>query len=524
MSKELKEPMKESIYTLLGQGYSNRKIAEILNVNRKTVNKYAKLYHQNGPKVPTGSEEQNGPKVPAGSEEQNGPKAPAGFQSRSRCGEFHDVIIDLVEKKGLSAVRVHRDLREEYGFEVSYDSVKRYIRKLKLKNQLPFRRIETVPGEEAQVDFGQGAWICYEDKKRKRPNLLVVTLSYSRACYEEVVFGQTTENFIRAIENAFRHFGGVPKKIIIDNLKAAVKRHDWFDPELNRKVIEFARHYNTVIVPTKPYTPEHKGKVESSVKYIQNNALKGRSFASISAQNIYLRKWQTSVANTRIHGTTKRQVGKMFEEEKKHLQPLPMSLFPCFEEASRVVHRDGYVEVQRAYYSVPVEYCRRNVWVRWDGRLVRIFNHRWEQIALHQKVESGQFSTNKNHIDSKKATPEENGMEYYLRKAAGIGENVRIWAEELFKKRGNTAFRAVMGLINLKKKHPIIEIDKGCELAIELDVFSLQNLRKIIENPPTMTQPEFTFKDDDEIIRDMSVYERVATWENQLEALPQHPS
>jgi transposase len=113
-----------------------------------------------------------------------------------------------------------------------------------------------------------------------------------------------TDNFIAAIENAFHYFGGVAKSLVIDNLKAAVKNADWYDPEIHPKLQSFAAHYGTVFLPTKPYTPEHKGKVESGVKYAKNNALAGHVFASLSEQNAHLLEWEEHVPDTRIHGTT----------------------------------------------------------------------------------------------------------------------------------------------------------------------------------------------------------------------------
>jgi hypothetical protein len=138
------------------------------------------------------------------------------------------------------------------------------------------------------------------------------------------------------------------------------------------------------MLPTRPAMPRHKGKVEAGVKYGQNNALKGRSVHEFGGAKPVLVRLGTHVADTRIHGTTRQQVIKVFNEvERSKLLPLPSSLFPVFEEAPRSVHRDGYVEFQRAYYSVPPEYVGRQVWVRWESRLVRVFNQRREQIALH---------------------------------------------------------------------------------------------------------------------------------------------
>jgi len=261
------------------------------------------------------------------------------------------------------------------------------------------------------VDFGQGAWINAEGRRR-RPHVFRGVLSHSRKGYSEVVWQQTTETFIRCLENALRAFGGVPHTVVIDNLRAAVTRADWYDPELNPKLIAFAEHYQTVILPTKSYTPRHKGKIESGINYVQDNALKGRDFDGLAAENQFLQEWESRVADPRIHGTTRLQVAEVFKlREQSHLRPLPAMLFPVFNEAPRTVHRDGHVEVARTYYSVPPEYVGRKVWARWELRVVRIFNTRMEQIALHVRQEPGRFSTDPTHIHPRKRSAIENGAE-----------------------------------------------------------------------------------------------------------------
>ena len=136
-------------------------------------------------------------------------------------------------------------------------------------------------------------------------------------------------------------------------------------------------------------TPRHKGKVERQVGYAQDNALKGRTFKSLAEQNAHLRDWEANVADKRIHGTTRQQVQQMFDEEKPHLTPLPPDLFPAFQEGRRKVHRDGHVEVAKAYYSAPPEYTCREIWVRYDGRLVELFNDTMERICVHAQKKPG---------------------------------------------------------------------------------------------------------------------------------------
>ena len=331
---------------------------------------------------------------------------PVGEAGRSSECEPYRAVIVAAWERDLSAQRIYQDLVGEHGFTGSYYSVRRFIRRLGRRAELPVRRMECEAGDECQVDFGRGVPIVMPDGRRRLTHVFRVVLSHSRKAYSEAVTRQTTEAFIRALENAFAHFGGVPRRVVLDNLKAAVKQADWFDPELNPKVQEFARHYGTIFWPTKPYTPRHKGKVERGVGYVKNNALKGRTFASLGEQNPFLQEWERTVADTRIHGTTRRQVGPYFAAvEKPTLAPLPPARFPCFQEGRRLVNRDGHIEIGRAYYSAPPEYLARRVWVRWDGRVVRLFNDRLEQIAVHVQREPGRFSTQQKHSSPRRSAP-----------------------------------------------------------------------------------------------------------------------
>jgi hypothetical protein len=292
---------------------------------------------------------------------------------------------------------------------------------------------------------------------------------------------------------------------VIDNLKAAVAHPDWFDPELTPKVQSFCRHYGTVILPTKPYMARHKGKVESSVKYVKNNALKGRSFASLEQENQFLLEWETSVADTRIHGTTKRQVAAAFADERAALLPVPLERFPCFHEGQRKVNRDGHVEVAKAYYSVPPEYLGRTVWVRWDSRLVRIFNHRWEQIAMHVRHERGRFSTHVEHVAAEKISGLERGAAYLLRKVRGIGPQAHQWAEAMVAARGIEGTRVLMGLLALDKKHASDALEQACEIALSHGAFRLRTIRKLVARRAA-PQQALPFLAEHPIIRPLDDY------------------
>lgn len=554
MANVLKMAKVHAIQALHARGWSQRRIARELGVHRETVATYLRRAGEaagRAPPIPaisiTGAEAaQAGVRpfepaakagvlpgdaavTPAGgragssaadpSDPGSGRQAPAGSASnpaisitgaagrRSRCEPLRAVIEELLAH-GLSAQRIWQDLTAEHGFGDSYQSVQRFVRKLRATAPLPFRRMECAAGEEAQVDFGRAAPVITSDGRRLRPHLFRIVLSCSRKAYSEAVERQTTETFIRCLENALRSFGGVPKTLVIDNLKAAVSQADWYDPELNPKLLAFCQHYGTVILPTRPYTPRHKGKIERGVGYAQSNALKGRTFDSLAAQNAFLLEWESGVADTRIHGTTRRQVKQAFEQvERPALQPLPLERFPFFHEARRSVHRDAHVEVDKAYYSVPPEFVGRRVWVRWDSHLVRIFDAGLRQIAVHARHSAGRFSTQAPHIAAEKIAGVERGAAWLLRKAGLIGPESARWAQAMLAQRGVHGVRALVGLVALAHRHDGQSIEQACRVAHSHGALRLRAVRALIRRqaPP---QEQFEFTAEHPLIRPLSDYGR----------------
>lgn len=557
MANVLKMATVESILQLRSLNWSARKIAQHLGIDRETVGKRLREAESGSkPAIPPtgfeGSKPATYPPVPGTAEADSGSAGsaaspadskpaipPAGSTGSfggqdgtpqpsstgnvpssttdqpppakpgrpSECEPYRPIILAKLDQ-GLSAQRIFQDLAEN-GFPAGYDSVKRFVHVLGRSHDLPVRRMECQAGEEAQVDFGTGAPIVGPDGKRRKTHVFRIVLSHSRKGYSEATNRQTTEDFIRCLENAFRHFGGCPAVLVIDNLRAAVKHPDWFDPELVPKLQSFCQHYGVVILPTRPYTPRHKGKVESGVKYVQNNALKARTFPSLEKQNEHLAHWESTVADTRIHGTTRRQVGKVFHEvERPALKPLPLERFPCFQEAPRKVNRDGHVEVGKAYYSAPPEYLGRTVWARWDARLVRIFNRRFEQLTVHLRQEPGRFSTHPQHLAPEKISGVERGAEYLLTKIRAIGPQSHQWAEAMLHARGIEGTRVLQGLISLTGRHPSEALEKACETALSHGAFHLRTLRQLIGRQADRQTP-LPFLDEHPIIRPLDDYAAV---------------
>jgi transposase len=552
MANHLSVAKVHSIQTLHARGYSNRRIAALLGVHRETVARHVGLGAPPGASSSPGQEA-----APTGSDSKpasDGRLAPTGSlagESASNAGEacpgragpdqatsddpppvtgsdcepYRDsILLGLV--RGLSAVRIHQDLAADHGDGVpSYYSVRRFVRHLGRASSggsLPYRRMECEPGAEVQVDFGTGAPVIGQPgtlpgaegrARRRRTHVLRMVLSHSRRGYSEAVYRQTTDAFIRCLENAFWHFGGVPQTLVLDNLKAAVSKADWFDPEINPKVQSFCEHYGIVPLPTKPRMPRHKGKVERGVGYVQDNGLKDRRFTSLEAENRHLLHWETTVADTRIHGTTKQQVRWLFEQvEKPALQPLPAGRFPYFHEARRAVHRDGHVEVAKAYYSVPPEYLGRRLWVRWDTHLVRIFDARMQLIVTHPRQEAGRFSTQNQHLHPHKINSIEHGSAWLLQRAERIGTQAVRWSEAMLQLRGIEGVRVLQGLIALSHRHPTGHIDRACEIALSHEAFRLRTIRTLIQRDTDRSTKQDTlpipggFVEEHPIIRSLDEY------------------
>jgi transposase len=509
MANILKVNEQSSIQQLAAQGWSRRRIARTLKLDRKTVRRYLDAAAKS-PTISTPGSTSAGSKSPGIST----PGVSVGPQmvveaihaeaGRPSLCEAHRQRIGLKLDTGLSAQRIYQDLVEEVGFGGSYQSVKRFVKQLRASQPERVWRIEVAPGEEVQIDFGSGAWVVDGEGRRRRPWVLRVVLSCSRKAYSEAVFHQTTENLIRCLENAFRALGGVARTVNLDNLRAAVQQADWCDPQLNPKLASFCRHYGCALMPCLPRKPEHKGKTERGIAYLKANALRGRTFNSLSAHNEFLRQWEKTVADVRIHGTTRQQVAALFAQEQAALLPLPADLFPCFKEGQRTVHRDSYVEVDRAFYSVPPEYIGQRVWVRWDNREVRIFNLRWEQIKLHAHLEPGRFDKVLGLGGGHGRLQQQ--LDYWQRRADELGQPCGQWCRQVVEQKGPLGLRSIMGLIGLTHDHSFKSINHACASAASRGAWRLRDVKALLEQRQREVQTHLGFAQDHPLIRNLAEY------------------
>src|SRR5271165_5939235 len=285
----------------------------------------------------------------SGPEASRGPRkhsAGADHSPRASACEPYGEAIELGLSRGRNARAIWQDLVCEYGFASSYQSVQRFVRKRR-GAQVPEARvvIVTAPGQEAQVDYGTGPMVRDpESRKYRRTRLFVMTLGCSRKSVRLLTFRSSSRIWAELHEQAFRRLGGATRIVVLDNLREGVLVPDIYDPALNPLYRDVLAHYGAVAMPCRIQDPDRKGKVESGVGHAQRTPLKGLRFESLEEAQAYLDHWEQRWADTRIHGTTKRQVAAMFAEEKPTLLPLPLEPFRYYQYGERIVHLDGCVE------------------------------------------------------------------------------------------------------------------------------------------------------------------------------------
>lgn len=513
MANHLSVQIQQSILSLAGRKWPVRRIARELGISRNTVRDHIRAAQ--GPPAsasagPDPSPGQTDPLSTTGvsptAPTQTDPLSTTGTSGRQSLCLVHESFIRTQLESGLNGERIFRDLKSELGFSGSYQSVKRFVAKLRSQEPKLVNRVEVAPGEEMQVDFAAGPLLMEENARKSRCWIFRCVLSHSRKGYTEAVLRQDTESFLRCIENAFRRFGGVPLTLNLDNLKAGVIRFSWADPELNPKLRDFALHYGIAILPCRPKTPEHKGKVENSIRYVRQSAVTGRKFASVAALSLALREWEDTVADLRIHGTTRRQVAAMFAEEKKSLQPLPDGLFPCFQECRRTVHRDGYIELAKSYYHVPAEFLGAALWVRFDSREVRIFSPQKDaslkQVQYHRRLEAGQFSQVLGHGGGHGTIQRQ--LDHWLSRCQELGTSCAQWSTGLVARRGITSIRSLMGLQRLVESKGYQSVNQACARAIAKGSWKLSDVSALIGSRESQTQ--LAFQEAHPLIRNLGEY------------------
>jgi hypothetical protein len=336
--------------------------------------------------------------------------------------------------------------------------------------------------------------------KYRRTRLFVLTLGCSRKSVRLLVFRSSSQTWAELHEKAFRRLGGATRVVVLDNLREGVLTPDIYDPTLNPLYRDVLAHYGAVALPCRVRHPDRKGKVESGVGHAKKTPLKGMRFESLPEAQAYLDHWEERWADTRIHGTTKRQVAAMFAEERPALLPLPLEPFRDYQYGERTVHPDGCVEVEAAYYSAPPGWIGRRVPVQWDVRYVRLLNPRTGQL-LREHLRNARGGHRIKDEDRPKQTPL--STQQLLGRADKTGAQIGTLCRGMHHARGEIAVRHILGVLSLAKKYGGATVDDACAAALEVGVCQYRFVRRYLERRPQMP---LSLRQVDPLIRQLTLY------------------
>lgn len=427
---------------------------------------------------------------------------PGRSPSASACEPYRDAI-ELGLSRGRNAKAIWQDLVDDHGFPGQYASVRRFVRKLRASPPPEAHAvIVTAPGEEAQADYGAGPMVRDpQTGKYRRTRLFVLTLGYSRKCVRLLIFRSSARIWAELHEKAFRRLGGAPRVVVLDNLREGVLVPDIYDPTLNPLYRDVLAHYGAVALTCRIADPDRKGKVESSVGHAKRTPLKGSRFESLEEGQAYLDRWEERWADTRIHGTTKRQVAAMFAEERPALLPLPLEPFRYYQYGERAVHLDGCVEVEAAYYSAPPGWIGRRLQVQWDVQRVRLLDPRTGELLREHLRQPHRGGHRIQEADRPQRTPLSTLQ--LLSRASRAGSHIGALSQALHQQQGQPAIRRILGLLSFAKKYGAAAVDDACAAALEMGVHDYRFVRRYLERNP---QFPLRLRQVDPLIRQLELY------------------
>jgi transposase len=389
---------------------------------------------------------------------------------------------DWLEGDRLTITKAHIKLLR-VGVKISYSSLYRFVQEhIGLGSHGTVRMAETEPGEVAEVDFGRLGYVYDKALGKKRLlHALVVTLVFSRHQYVHVTHKQDLPALINGIEDAWDFFGGVTRRLIIDNMKTAVVKSDRYEPIFNKTFLEYSQHAGFIIDPAVAYHPQGKATVERQIPYVRENFFKGEEFLDKDHAQREAVKWCMNTAGMRIHGTTRKCPRIVFEEQEKSLLLPPRERFDVPKWGSSKVHPDHHIRFGNAMYSVPTDYLGKTLDYRADSKLTRIY-YGGEVIKTHPVVAEGKRSTDYSDYPEHKTHYAMRNCDYYIVKAKEVGTHCGRFAQELLS--GDfpwSKLRQAQKLIRLSEQYGTQRIEQACIRALSfslIDVYRLENIVK----------------------------------------------
>jgi hypothetical protein len=405
-------------------------------------------------------------------------------QQLSSVATYAEEIADL-RARGLEVAAIKTRLEERHQVPISYSAIWRLVQKQEPAPPEVFVRVEVPPGSEAQVDFGYaGPAIDPATGGARKSWVFVLLLSWSRHLYAEIVFDQRVATWLLCHVHAFRAFGGVPTRIVPDNLKAAIVRASFTEPVAQRAYRECAEHYGFLIDPNPPRSPHLKGKVEQGgVHYVKRNFLAGRDLEAVDERNRKLQLWTERVAGLRVHGTTKRQPLVQFQTvEQATLHPVPSVPYDLASWKPALLHRDCYVVFEQAYYSAPYRLVGQQLWVRGGSRTVELYSAAHELVAMHDRArEPGERKTNLAHLPPEKLPGLALSRASCQEQAQAIGPHTATIVARLVSHRPEDRLRVAQRVLQLAQTYSAERLERACARAEAFGEGTYQSVKRILE-------------------------------------------
>jgi len=506
MGNVLDDTQQQRIVALGRLGWTALRIQQATGIRRETVSAYLKaagipVRGRGRPREGTANPAISSGEVSTDSRPVPWPPPPSRAPQASACEPYREDIAAALAR-GRNAMAIWQDLVDTRGFPARYASVRRFVGQLKATAPPEARVvIVTTPGEEAQVDYGDGPMVRHpETGKYRRSRLFVLTLAHSRKAVRLLVWQSSAQTWAELHERAFRRLGGTPRTVVLDNLKEGVLTPDVYEPTLNPVYRDMLAHYGVIGLPCRVRDPDRKGKVESGIGHTQKTPLYGQRFETLEQAQAYLDRWDAHWADTRIHGTTKRQVAAMFAEERPALQPLPVEPFRYYRFGVRAVHLDGCVEVEAAYYSTPPGWIGQRVQVQWTDLHVRVLAPKTGQL-LREHVRAPRGHHRIADADRPSRTPASTVT--LLARARHAGAHLHGLCTYIHEHEGAAGVRRILGVLSLAKKYGPAAADEAAKTALDLRVPTYQFLRRYLARRPAAP---LTLTQIDPLIRQLTLY------------------
>ena len=403
------------------------------------------------------------------------------------------LLAKLQQFPELTASRLFNLLKER-GYEGGQSLVRQTVAELRPRLKPVYQSLRFEAGECAQVDWG--AWQAVDVAGgQRRLSFFCMVLCHSRMLYVEFFLGEKTEHWLQAHRNAFEYFGGIPRKVMVDNCKTAVikPRTRTEDAQLNPVYRDFAAHYGFEVAPCDPYQPQQKGRTENAVGYVKSAFLAGREPSSAEAVNHAVRDWLLNHANCRSHGTTGRQPQELFQaEEKPQLRPLPRDPHPCSSVTTVCANSLCRVVVDTNRYSVGPQFGSRRLILHCHTDRLRIFTPEGEFVCDHPRnYGRNQQIEDPRHIRELIARNRHCRDEVHLKAFLGLGSGAEDYLTGLKEKRPDyhSHLRAINSLAQIYGTETVARAmrDAGEYRAYSAD--HVENLLKARSRPAETAGP-----------------------------------